>query len=228
MRDHAARRRVEHRHPDHEAGDGVGVAVVRKREAARERPQDADETRQRDHRVEQAHGEAHGVGGELVDVFGNPLVRVVGNRVLGLREASELQVVEGLVGEPAVEVVRRHPGAPFQLQQLGEVEAVDRDDDEAEREVGEAPELAPEHGGVLVLQRVVEHAVPLVDEYQHVDRAQVERHDGRQQTPRFPFLFQLEIGQGERADLGGELAEALEFVAECHGVLGMDPVIPLR
>ncbi len=111
-----------------------------------------------------------------------------------------------------------HPVAPAQLEQLRQVEAVDRDDDEREGEVGEAAQLAPEDRLVLVLQRVVEAAVPLVEQHQHVDRGQIERDDGREQGARLPFFFGTEIGQGQAAHLASELADAFEFgEGFCHG-----------
>jgi hypothetical protein len=194
VRQHAADQRVDHRHPDHEAGDVPVAAVEREAEAARQAPQDADEARQRDAGVEQAHAQAHGRSGEHAEVLLDALVRVVGQLGVLAREAHQLEPVEGLAAEPALHHMRGHPGAPADLEQLGQVEAVDRDQDVAESETGEARELLPEHLGILVLQRVVEDPVPLVDQHQHVDRAQVERDDGRQQAARLPFLVGAEVG----------------------------------
>ena len=58
---------------------------------------------------------------------------------MGLRcEAGQFQPVKSLVRHPFAQVVVGHPGAPAHLEQLRQVELVDRDDDEAERKVGEA------------------------------------------------------------------------------------------
>ena len=211
VRDDAAKHAVHHRHPHHEAGNHNLVAVEAEGKTARERPQNTHKADQRDHRVEQAHGQTHRVAGEEVHVLGDALVRVVGRLVAVAGEARQLQVVESLVGQPAVDVMHRHPGAPAHFQQLRQIEAVDRDHDEAKRQVGEAPQLAPEHRRVLVLQRVVKHAVPLVEQHQHVHRRQVQRHDGREQGARTPLFFRIEVGRSQRTDLAGKQAEALEF-----------------
>ena len=185
-------------------------------EGAAQPPQDAHEAGQRDHRVEQSHGQRHGVAGELVHVLLDTLVGVVragGAARCGATalEAGQLHAVEGVVAQPALQVLRRHPGAPAHFQQLCQVELVDRDDDEGEGQVGKAPQLLPEHGLVLVLQRVVEHPVPLVQQHQHVHRSQVQHHDGGQQGTGLPFLVRLEVGQRQAPDLGGGALESGEF-----------------
>ena len=121
-----------------------------------------------------------------------------------------------MVGQPALEVVRGHPGAPPHLQQLGQVELVHRDDDEAKRQVGKAPKLRPEHRRILVLQRVVKHAVPVVDLYQHVHGTQIERDDGHQQAARFPFFFRIEVRHRQGPDFARLRLELCEFDCQIH------------
>ena len=199
MRDHTADHAIRHRGPHHEAVEHILTAAQAEREPAGQRPQDADEAQQRDHRVEQAHRQRDAVGGEKVQVFLDPLVGVVGH-VAAARKACQLHPVESLPRQPALQVVPGHPRAPAHLQQLREVEPVDGDDDVAERQVREAQQLGPEHSLVALLQCVVEQAVPLVHQHQHVHGAQVEQHDGRQQGPRLPLVLRREKGRGQRPD----------------------------
>src|SRR5574337_11552 len=123
-----------------------------------------------------------------------------------------------MVAEPALQVVRGHPRAPAQFEQLRQVEAVDRDDDEGEREVGEAAELGPEHRLVLVLQRVVEGAVPVVEQHQQVHGREIERDDRGQQRARLPFLLRAEVWQRQPPGLAREHAEVVEFGGQAHGL----------
>ena len=202
--EHAASQAVQHRHPHHETGDVVFAACQCEGKATRQPPQDADKAGQGDHRIQQPHREPDGQAGELVDIFLDTLVRVVGIGAarIGLRgKARQLQVVERMVGQPALQVVPRHPGAPAHLQQLGQVKLVHRNDDESEGQVGEPPQLGPEYLGVLVLQRVVEQLVPVVEQHRHVDDCQVQANDGSEQQTCFPFFFGcvIRLGQGPHA-----------------------------
>ena len=143
-----------------------------------------------------------------------------GGRLGRASVARQFHAIEGVAAEPAVHQVARHPGAPAQLQQLGQVEAVDGDDDEDHGQVGEAPQLCQKHRLVLVLQRVEEDPVPFVQQHQHVHRAQIERDDGRQQAARLPLLVGgVEIGRGEVPDLAQEQLEAGKFVGPGHAGL---------
>ena len=221
VRDDAAHHAVQHRHPDHKTRNGVRAALHLEAEGSTQSPQDADKTHECDHSVEQAHRQRHGIGRELVHVFLDTLVRVVGAAGRRAGEAGQLHAVERIVAQPALQILPRHPGPPVHLQQLREVKLVDRDDDESKCQVAEAAQLLPEHHLVLVLQRVVEHAVPVVEQHQHVHSGQVQHHDGRQQAPCLPFFFRPEIGRGQCPDFGRRGLEAGEFTGRIHGgVLG--------
>ena len=100
-----------------------------------------------------------------------------------------------MVGQPALEVVRCHPGAPAHFEQLRQVKAIHSNDDEGKRQVGEAPQLRPENWLVFVLQCVIKHAIPLIEQHQHVHRRQVEYHNGRKQPACLPLVFRPEIGR---------------------------------
>ena len=217
VRDGAAHGAIQHRCPHHVARDlPAAAAGQRHRDGAAERPENAHEAEQGDQRIEDAHRQRHRVAGEEVQVLLDPLVGVVRMAAIA-GVAGQFEPVEGLVRQPAGHVVVGHPYAPAQLQDLREVELVDRDHDVDQRQPAEAADLLPEHGLVLVLQRVVEHAVPLVDLHQHVDRAQVERHDGREQPSGFPLLVGIEVGRGQRRDAAKRLAQSGAGVG-CGGV----------
>ena len=192
MRNDAAHGAVGNRRPHHVARQRIAAAPQGEAEAARQRPQDADEGHQRHHRVQQAHADAQRAAGEACNVFLDTLVRVVGHRRTPALP-RQLQMVEAVVPQPLVQVGARHPGAPAQVQQLRDVELVHRKDDGNHRQPGEAHHLLPEHGHVLVLQRVVEHVVPLVEQHRHVHAAQVERHNYEQHQARTPAFFRVEI-----------------------------------
>ena len=213
--DQAARQGVGQGHPHHEAGEGEGVFAHRKTETARQTPQDADKAQQGDRGVEQPQAQAHRVGGELLDVLLNALVGVVGAAWGGWGGAMDsgvsargsvwtdarlqLELVEGVVGEPALQVVVRHPRPPAQLQQLGQIKAVHRHQDEAGGQPGKHAELVPKHLGVALLQRVVKHAVPVVEQDHQVDHAQVQAHAGGQQTTGTPLVAGVQkIGRRQR------------------------------
>ncbi|MNF90463.1 hypothetical protein D3C84_730280 [compost metagenome] len=89
MRQPATHHGVNQHAPEHVAGNGHTEHF----DAARHAPQDDRERHQTDDIAQQANAQAQGVGGEVVEVFGNPLVRVIG-------VAALLQLVVILVGEP--------------------------------------------------------------------------------------------------------------------------------
>ena len=222
MGEHAADHAVQHRHPDHESRNFVTGAVELEVERAAQPPKNADETGQRHQGVQQAHAQRHRIRGEQVQVFLDALVGVVGRVALaggplGLGEPGQLHPVEGMVGQPARGVVAGQPGTPAQFQQLRQVELVDGDDDVGKGDPGEAPELGPEDVLLLVLQGVVEQAVPVVDQHQHVHGGQVEHDDGCEQGAGFPLLLGSEIRHGQRAGLTREGPEGGELVDEAHG-----------
>ena len=197
MRQHTARHAIQDRHPHHEAGDVVVIPLKRKRKPARQSPQNADEAGQCHNRVEQSHRQADGVAGEQIEVFLNPLVRVVRVGRFGIQwtgETGEFQFVIRVSAQPALQVMARHPGTPAHFQQLRQVELVNSDDDIGERQIGEAPQLRPEHVGLLVLQRVIKELVPLVEQDRHVDQTQIQRNDGQQQAACFPAFVRFEVG----------------------------------
>ena len=211
VRDRRAHDAIHQGHPHHEAGHAVVLTAPAKTKAAAEHPQNAHKTYQGHHRIEQAHRERDGVAGEKIQVFLNTLVGVVRAGLLRARKTRQLHPIKRLFTQPARCHVGGHPGTPAHLEQLREVKLVHRNNHVDEGQIREAAQLRPEHVGLLVLQRVIEDAVPVVEQHQHVHRAQVEHHDGSQQGAGFPFFFRLEVGQRQSPDLAGLGFECGEF-----------------
>ena len=121
-----------------------------------------------------------GAGDQQAHILGDALVGVVG------LTRHELHPVIGAVGQPGAEVALGEPAPPADLQHLVEVELVDGHDDVQAREPGEADDLVDEDRVILVLQRVVEGVVPLVQEDIDVDDPEIERDDDEEQSPAPP------------------------------------------
>ena len=132
------------------------------RRGVRKAPQDRDKGRQRDDRAQQADPDVERAIDEQLDVVGHALVGVVGGVALKLHP-----VVVGLM-QPVAEILRGHPAPPADLQPLIEIELVDRQHDEDGGKDAEIDDLGDEVVPVSFLQRVVEAAVPLIE--QDVDR----------------------------------------------------------
>ena len=219
-RDGRADDAVQHRHPHHEARDLPGATAQRLRHAhihhTAQAPENAHKAHERDHRVEQPHGQRHGVGCEQIQVFLNALIGVV--RHIPAAKSRQFQPIERLGRKPARQHLLGEPAPPVQLQQLREIELVDSDDDVDRREPAELPELLPEHVGLLVLQRIVEHAIPLVELHQHVDRAEVQGDDGDEQSPRLALLLRHEIRTRQIERLARDMCGIAQLLLQTHVV----------
>ncbi|MNE55443.1 hypothetical protein D3C80_1502750 [compost metagenome] len=75
------------------------------------------------------------------------------------------------------------------LQALGQVDFIHRQHDEDQRQIGETPQLRLEHRIIFVLQRVIEHLVPLIDLHADIHQPERQGDDGDQHRPGSPFLF---------------------------------------
>ena len=230
--DGAAHQAVQHGHPDHEAGDMQIAAAQELRQAhihgRTQAPEDADKAHEGDAGIEQPHGERHRVGGEEVEVFLDALVGVVrhaGTLARTFRVAPQFQPVKRLMRQPAPQHVPGEPAPPVQLQQLGQVELVDRNDDIGQRQPEKVPQLLPENVGLLVLQRVVEHAVPLIDLHQHEHGRQIERHDGGQQAPGLGFFLGNEVRPAQVKCLLEDMDAAVPGAAAADALLVMRPLL---
>ena len=124
-----------------------------------DRPQDGDEGGR-------AHHGQHQADAEVDQRLGGP-ARVVGDAVFGVGRllAADVEVVEALARQPAVDQMLHEPGAPAYLQRLA------RDDDaDADRRHGRDDQPEHEHGlgqfaDVAVLQAVEKPAVPMVERH---------------------------------------------------------------
>ncbi|MNP31243.1 hypothetical protein D3C76_1243560 [compost metagenome] len=194
VRQPTAHRRIHQRTPEHVAGDGVAEHL----DAARHAPQNDRERHQADHGTQQPQAQAQGVGGKTVEVFGNPLVRVIGITAL-------LQSVIVLVIEPTGKMLLRQPGPPANGEHLREVQAIDGAEDRHRRDAAEIQDQLPEGRAVLLLQGVVEILVPTVDPHRDRHAEQRECDDGDQQRPGLALLLTAPVRRGHLPDTAEKL-----------------------
>ena len=125
------------------------------------------------------------------------------------------------------------PSPPADLQPLVQISAVDRDDDidggnpdetrhQAAIGLPIPEQQTDECPPVLVLQRVVEFAVPEAQQHAHADQRQVERDDAAQQAPCRPFLLGDEVWLGQPPGVIQERAET------AHADLSFDGKVEFR
>ncbi len=200
---------VDERDPEQEARHAhIGA---RKGEARRQRPQDHREGDERGCLRQEAEPQREGRRGELIDVLGDALVRVVG------RAAGELHAVMGRAVEPIAHRLLGHPASPADGEVGAHHELQDRARDADRRQGAEdQEELLPEFGRVLFLDGV--EPVPSKIGEAHVDRDLAEldadhRDEKRETDPAFlrPIaegpdarlsdVTRREIGNGEAPDL---------------------------
>jgi hypothetical protein len=115
-----------------------------------------------------------------------------------LQRLAQLDLVKNMVRGPALQKVFGHPRPPADLQQLGQVKTVDRHHNEGACQHGKHLQLFPKHRRIPVLQSVVEDPVPVVEQDQHIDHAQVQTNASDQQGTRRPAFFRAEIRQGQK------------------------------
>src|SRR5256885_14469440 len=106
------------------------------------------------------------------------------------------------------------------FRSLVEVELVDGDDDEKDCEPREADELVEEDRVVLVLQRIVESVVPLIEKHVEVDDPEVEHHDDEQERSRGPAVLGPPVRDGHGPGVTQESMQA------CHGSTMVAPRAP--
>ena len=130
----------------------------------RQTPQDDDKRRQRDDRTQQSDANVQRLLDEQFDVVSDALVRIVG----GI--AAQLHAIVIGTMKPFAEIVRGHPAAPTDLEPLVQVKLIDGKADVECRQNGKDCDLGDETLPVLLLKRIVETIVPLIQ--QHVDQDQ--------------------------------------------------------
>ncbi len=115
---------------------------------------------------------------EGIDILRDTLVGVIGRTVI-----AKLQMVIGIVAEPAGHIAPCQPISPTDLEHLAQIDPVDRGNDINCGKHAEAAELPPEIREIIVLQRVVEQRIPVIEEHHDVNDAKVERdHNGEQKA----------------------------------------------
>ena len=115
---------------------------------------------------------------EGIDILRDTLVGVIGGTVI-----AKLQMVIGVVPEPAGHIAPCQPISPTDLEHLAQIDPIDRCNDINCGKHAEAAELPPEIREIIVLQRVVEQRIPVIDENHNVNDAEIERdHNGEQKA----------------------------------------------
>ncbi|MNV42151.1 hypothetical protein D3C71_1338130 [compost metagenome] len=103
--------------------------------------------------------------GQHVEILGDTLVRVIDDLLL-------FGMVIRLMRQPFTHEFFGHPAPPVHLQALCQVNFKHRQYDENQRQIGKAPQLRLEYRVIFILQRVVKHLVPLVDQHADVHQPQ--------------------------------------------------------
>ncbi|MNQ91403.1 hypothetical protein D3C85_1067840 [compost metagenome] len=189
---------IHQRAPEHIAGNGHAKDF----KAARNAPENDRERHQADDVGQQPEPQGQGVAGEAVEVFTQALVGVIG-------VAALLQLIKILVLQPAREVLLGQPAPPADGQHLGQVQAVHRREDRDGGNAAEIQHQVGKGGQVLVLQGIVEVAVPAVDGHRNADIEQRQGDDHDQQQPGLAPLFAAPVGRDQPPDPAPELAADL-------------------
>ena len=95
--------------------------------------------------------------GEPVEIVRNPLIRVVGRRLV------QLHPVIGLVFEPVAQEALRQPAPPADMQYSPQIRGIDANYDKCQREPSEDRKLPPELRPIVLLKRVIEIIVPIIE-----------------------------------------------------------------
>ena len=191
-------RGVEQRREHHVAGDLQLLPGHRHVQGAGQRPEDADEGREQDHRVQEAHRQLHRRRGGPAGVLADALVRVVGGALDELHP-----VVRGAGEHPALQVPHQ-PVAPPHLERLPRVHLEDGGSGAGQRQHDEQAHLPQEALVVALVERVEEVAVPDVEA--HLDRDLKQRqhdNDGGDRPGGASFLRTV-VGRGEAPHLAQE------------------------
>src|SRR5262245_64399790 len=96
--------------------------------------------------------------------------------------------------EPMAEIAHGHPPAPADLQPLIEVKLIDREHDKDRREHAEIQKLADEGIPIVILDRIEEPGVPLVDQHLDGDEAKLDADHAREQDAAGPAILGAKIG----------------------------------
>ena len=116
---------------------------------------------------------------------------------LSARIALKLHAVVVGVVQPFAEIVLGQPVPPADLEPLIEIELIDGERDIDGRKHAKDADFADEAVPVLLLQRIIEAVVPLVEENVEPDHREFDRDDRRQQQAACEFVFGTEVGSSD-------------------------------
>ena len=170
----------------------------------RQRPQDAGEGDQRDHRIGRADGQLARRGDEGGDVDLDALVGVVD------RLGDEAAAVVGVPAEPVGGELVGEPDAPADVERLRDVEGDQRARHMHRRQHAEHAEQEPERLAVERLQRAVEAVVPVREQHVHAHREHRQEQDQRQHGERPPAAPRRQVRPGDAQELASPAGGAGE------------------
>ena len=173
----------------------MSVPAEREADWARQRPEHADEADEQQKRLQHADAEFGRELGEQAAILLHALVR------LGAALAHEAELVGAVGLEPEIEQDLGQPLPEADLEALLQPglrhdEGQENGDDDEEDE-----ELAEEGGGVALLHRIEEGAVPLVEPHLAEHVADEDDEDGRGQPQHGPALAAPEHVAEEQEEL---------------------------
>ncbi len=146
-------------------------AEERDGEGARDRPQDADEAQEQDGRLEEADGERHRPVGDIQRILLDALVRVFRAFQRCIRRHGAAAAV------PQPEEIDRKAAAEQQRRRLREPGLRHVADEKRAGNQHEDFQLVAEFGKVSLLDRIVEGAVPVVQQNLDVGCQADEDHE---------------------------------------------------
>ncbi len=152
-------------------------------------PQDKDKGNQRCSLLQHSYKKAQGQAYKGADIIGNTLIRVIHVLI-----APQLEPIVNLPIHPSFQIVVRHPGTPFYLQDLIYIDGIYRHDDVQK---GNARKLAnkwPKGIKGPFLQGIVKIIVPLVQQHQHIYLGKAQGNYPGQQSPGLPLLLGFPVG----------------------------------
>ena len=154
-------------------------------------PQDRQKRDEGDEGTQQTERQGKADRGEPVEIVRNPLIRVVGRRLV------QLHPVIGLVFEPVAQEALRQPAPPADMQYSPQIRGIDANYNKCQREPSEDRKLPPELRPIVLLKCVIEIIVPIIEPNIEPNSDQVERDDGGEQPNCRPFLIRLPVWPGK-------------------------------
>src|SRR6185312_2352689 len=198
IRDERARRRIDNRRPEHEAGDDVIVSFDLQVEVPGDHPQEPGESHEQGRGLQQLNAEIRRELAQVACVLVQALVGIDADRAR-VREpecASRQQPVPDEIGH--------HPLAQLHLEGLPEPALRDVEDQQAPGDDEEDPELVDEVREVPAREGVVEGLIPLVEPNLRVSGRDDDDKDGAAQGEYGFARRRAREGMQHHAELGHE------------------------